>query len=473
MPVIHTRQELLRRVWGDVSASRRSVSRLPQSLAFRHGRLVRVKCPRKGICATAQRATALVPRPLEVRTAGPRAEEVILPRGGREVVGEGSHREGEGSLFSGILQLTILGRKEGRRLETGHRSISSEHIFGSSTLPHGNAGIHNEGSPTRGLDLLPGLEGRVSARAYVSGQSEVPTVRLRRPGIPVSSSSFRLGHGTSGVHPDSAIRGSMCSQEGHKNARVPGRLACPSFSSSGTNQEQRISVEAVRGLRARSKHPQIKSHTQTGVCLPRHSFRSSPIRVPSFRGQMGQTTEPYQEVHEIDTANSSAMAVAVGHDVLDGLASSVRTPAQEATQHSSERKVEQDQFASNGRSRSAGQVPHPLVDGEKERHGWTDDEAVQFQTGCLHGRVKTGLGSPHGLQHGLRHLASALETFSHQLARTGGSIFSPAEVRTVGEKQRCDVDVGQQDCGGLPEQTRGHSVQTVIRANKENTYLVR
>ena len=123
----------------------------------------------------------------------------------------------------GVLQSSISSTKERRLISPSHRLKSLEQIHSERTFPNGKLNVHKASLKRKRIYGQTRPKRRLPNGGRPSRVTEVPSVRLARPNLPVSSLTVRTKHGTTNIYETAKACGSLSSHLKYQTSHLPGR----------------------------------------------------------------------------------------------------------------------------------------------------------------------------------------------------------------------------------------------------------
>ena len=123
----------------------------------------------------------------------------------------------------GVLQSFISGTKERRLISPSHRLKSLKQIHSERTFSSGKLNVHKAPFKRKRVYGQTRPKGRLPNGRRSSRVTEVPSVRLARPILSVSSLTVRTKHGTTNIYETTETCGSLSSHSKYQTSRLPGR----------------------------------------------------------------------------------------------------------------------------------------------------------------------------------------------------------------------------------------------------------
>ena len=123
----------------------------------------------------------------------------------------------------GVLQSSISSTKERRLISPSHRLKSLEQIHSERTFPNGKLNVHKAALKRKRIYGQTRPKRRLPNGGRPPRVTEVPSVRLARPNLPVSSLTVRTKHGTTNIYETAKACGSLSSHSKYQTSHLPGR----------------------------------------------------------------------------------------------------------------------------------------------------------------------------------------------------------------------------------------------------------
>ena len=123
----------------------------------------------------------------------------------------------------GVLQSSISNTKERRLISPSHRLKSLEQIHSERTFPNGELNVHKAPLKRKRIYGQTRPKRRLPNGGRPSRVTEVPSVRLARANLPVSSLTVRTKHGTTNIYETAKACGSLSSHSKYQTSHLPGR----------------------------------------------------------------------------------------------------------------------------------------------------------------------------------------------------------------------------------------------------------
>ena len=123
----------------------------------------------------------------------------------------------------GVLQSSISSTKERRLIPPSHRLKSLGQIHSERTFPNGKLNVHKAPLKRKRIYCQTRPKRRLPNGGRPSRVTEVPSVSLARPNLPVSSLTVRAKHGTTNIYETAKACGSLSSRSKYQTSHLPGR----------------------------------------------------------------------------------------------------------------------------------------------------------------------------------------------------------------------------------------------------------
>ena len=170
----------------------------------------------------------------------------------------------------------IPGKEGFRRVASSHRSKESERSHSRSSFPYVHDKLCSKLRRKRRLGVQDRSAGCVLSCTDSSKQQEVPQVRLRKQGVPVSSTTFRSKYGPSSFYSFGAHGDSIPAPSGGFGDTISGRLVS---SPPGPSNFITTSGSANRYARPgwlHSESKEIRAGPYSGSPVPQNSLVPGP-----------------------------------------------------------------------------------------------------------------------------------------------------------------------------------------------------
>ena len=180
------------------------------------------------------------------------------------------------SRFPRLLFNCIPGTEVYRRLASSHRSKESERPHSCATFPYVHDRLCAKLCRKRRLRVQNRPAGCVLPCTDSSKQQKVPQVRLRKQGVPVSSTTVWSKHGPSSFYSFGAHGVSIPAPSGGLGDTISRRLVGSSSRPSSFVATSGSATKYARPCRLHSESKEIRTGPDLGPPVPRNSFTSGP-----------------------------------------------------------------------------------------------------------------------------------------------------------------------------------------------------
>ena len=183
---------------------------------------------------------------------------------------------GSASRLTRVLLERIPGKEGYRRVASSHRSKESERSHSRSSFPYVHDKLCSKLCRKRRLRVQDRSAGCVLSCTDSSEQQEVPQVRLRKQGVPVSSTTFRSKYGPSSFYSFGAHGDSVPAPSGGFGDTISGRLVSSPPGPSNFITTSGSANRYARPGRLHSESKEIRAGPYSGSPVPRNSLASGP-----------------------------------------------------------------------------------------------------------------------------------------------------------------------------------------------------
>ena len=183
---------------------------------------------------------------------------------------------GSASRLTRVLLKRIPGKEGFRRVASSHRSKESERSHSRSSFPYVHNKLCSKLRRKRRLRVQDRSAGCVLSCTDPSKQQEVPQVRLRKQGAPVSSTTFRSKYGPSSFYSFGAHGDSIPAPSGGFGDTISGRLVSSPPGPSNFITTSGSANRYARPGRLHSEPKEIRAGPYSGSPVPRNSLASGP-----------------------------------------------------------------------------------------------------------------------------------------------------------------------------------------------------
>ena len=183
---------------------------------------------------------------------------------------------GSASRLARVLLERIPGKKGFRRVTSSHRSKESERTHSRTSFPYVHDKLCSKLRRKRRLRVQDRSAGCVLSCTDSSKQQEIPQVRLRKQGVPVSSTTFRSKYSPSSFYSFGAHGDSIPAPSGGFGDTISGRLASSPPGPSNFITTSGSANRYARPGRLHSESKEIRAGPYSGSPVPRNSLTSGP-----------------------------------------------------------------------------------------------------------------------------------------------------------------------------------------------------
>ena len=374
-----------------------------------------------------------------------------------------------------FLQLPVPSRKVFGRLETRNRPLAPERVRSSNTIQDGNTQLGSSCGQERRLPHLDRPQGRLLPDSSSPLLQKAPLFRLKRYGLPVQSSVFRVIDRPASVH--KSFRGGLVlgSLSRSPPATIPGRLADPVLLG-GQDKATRESTPRTLPLPRHSYKQEVRPLPIQVRRIPRHDHRHGISPSVPHRDSNPEIPLLSKEVLIPTEPPGPAVAGVVGTHVIAGEAGSPhKTPDAFTPMASEVQLVHRERSPTpSGTLVPAGGQGHLLVDGEGPP---PRGDALQGKhpppprTPPILGRVSIGVGSPPPPSISVGTVVIPGDLAPHQHLRDESSVPGTSGLPGHDHRPASDSNVRQLLGSGLRQQARGDSFRLPLRVDRATSPL--
>ena len=183
---------------------------------------------------------------------------------------------GSASRLTRVLLERIPGKKGFRRVASSHRSKESKRTHSRPSFPYVHDKLCSKLRRKRRLRVQDRSAGCVLSCTDSSKQQEIPQVRLRKQGVPVSSITFRSKYSPSSFYSFGAHGVSIPAPSGGFGDTISGRLASSPPGPSNLVTTSGSAIRYARPGRLHFESKEIRAGPYSGSPVPRNSLTSGP-----------------------------------------------------------------------------------------------------------------------------------------------------------------------------------------------------
>ena len=409
-------------------------------------------------------------------TADVRSTTSVLPRISPAVPGAGptdrvpppeaGHRGGP-QANTRILQQTLPGIEEDRRLASCHRFEPPQQLSYLTTLPYGNSSLHPQIHGRRSLDIVPRPEGHLLPHPSSSGTQEVPALPVWPSSFPLSSTTVWSDHFALPLDPPGQAGRSLCQVQGTIHHPVPRRLA--SFSSIPTELQQvdPVAASTRHQLGSSGQPTEVRPDPQADLRLHRHHLRPLQWSSMPSSSQGADFPQPAQILRPVSSSPGCSLAAGTGtHDVARE-ADSSRPSAHAPSTVRSPRYLEptaQPTSPTNPHHTRSPVSPRVVVSSAQPDF-WSSSASTSSAVTAVHWCINRGVGSPLGPPAGGGAVDPRTATPTHQHTGAPGSPPGTPALSAASGQPFCDHHDRQLHSGCPDPQPGRDSLETTPPPN--------
>ena len=360
----------------------------------------------------------------------------------------------------GFLQYNFPDKEKIRRIAPYSKSKQSKSLPAAFPFPNGNPTINYKKPTTGRMDNCIGSDGCLFSCTDPSLPSQISTLLLQRPVLPVQSASVRAFDRSSSVYESSAGDCRTPLSGVYSLSSVSGRLATE-------KQKSQSSVgPGTKGYRRYSKagfshkHREVESPSKSVVCISGSSFRSQAGPSFPYSGTICSHSGFDRPIPSSRISTSSNFSEAVGHNGVMHRRDPLRTSAYETDSDVS--PVLLETFA-KGRSKlnsgfKSANFSSGVVDYSTEFIQRSSVESPLSGHGFNYGCQQVRLGSPFGRLNCSGSVEFSGATTAYQQSGVVGSSQCTSSFLHFTPGKACASQVGQQHSDSIYKQSRGYKV---------------
>lgn len=377
-----------------------------------------------------------------------------VSRGDTDIAAKGRNRRGgeyklRRFLLHSLSQAETVGGVEAyNRLKT-NKQTDSKFKFQDGISPH-----HPERLGEGDVGELDRPHRCILPRSNQQEVQEVPPVRHRRKGVPVSCTSLRTGDSTPGVYYDYAGGGQSITGERSVHPSVPGRLVGEKRGSGISLVTSEGHSGVTRDVGTLSKLAEIGTGTTTGVRVCGSTVRLEPRESVPSREESGKDSSIGEKVQGGKRITSGSV---VGIDRTAGIRyrpSTTGETTSETVTMALEKPLDHGNTVqgNNGGSIRSDKGRTPVVDEDHCTGRGGTFGAVPSTGDGFHGRIVDWMGSPLRGRGNFRSVVRSRRT--HKCARDESNVSGPETFRRkFAGKENSDCD--RQHDGAISHQLSG------------------
>ena len=338
---------------------------------------------------------------------------------------------GGASRLTRVLLERIPGKKRFRRVASSYRSKESECPHSCTSFPYVHDKLCAKLCRKRRLRVQDRSAGCILPCTDSSMQQKVPQVRLRKQGVPVSSTTVRSKHSPSSFYSFGAYGDSMSipAPSGDLGDTISGRLVkidSPSGPSSFITTSGSASIKYSRPCRLHSESKEIRTGPDSGPPVSRNSLTFGPREsfTPRVQGLGDSCSRTPSILPQGTKLYSSVPASGVTQLGLRSYPSGSFVPETSSTSFSfvrSDRPV----YATASIRPPGPCQPTSAMAGPKFSYLRNPDPHFSGGPYDFYGRLQSGVGRPHGGFQDFGYLDPYRPQAPHQLSGVQSGYFCP------------------------------------------------
>ena len=357
------------------------------------------------------------------------------------------------SRLTRVLLERIPGKESFRRVASSYRSKESERPHPRTSFPYVHDKLCAKLRGKRRLRVQDRSAGCVLSRTDSSEQQEVPQVRLRKQGVPVSSTAVRSKHSPSNFYSFGAYGDSIPAPSGNLGDTISGRLVSsppgPSsfFTTSGSD------IRYARPCRFHSESKEIRTGPDSGSPVSRNSLTFGPWEsfTPGVQSSGDSCLRTPSILPQGTKLHSSVPASGITQLGLRSYPSGLFVPETSSTSFSfvrSHRLV----YATESIRPIGPCQPSSAMAGPTFSYLRNPDPPISGEPYDFHGRLQSGLGRPHGGFQDFGYLDPHRPQAPHQLSGVQSGYSCPTALDSSASGPPGHGRHGQFDSGFIYQQ---------------------
>ena len=331
------------------------------------------------------------------------------------------------SRLTRVLFERIPGKESFRRVASSYRSKESERPHPCTSFPYVHDKLCAKLRRKRRLRVQDRSAGCVLSRTDSSKQPKVPQVRLRKQGVPVSSTAIRSKHSPSNFYSFGAYGDSIPAPSGDLGDTISGRLVNSPPGPSSFITTSGSSIRYARPGRLYSESKEIRTGPDSGYPVSRNSLTFGPGEsfTPGVQGLGDSCSRTPSILPQGTRLYSSVPTSGVTQLGLRSYPSGSFVPETSSTSFSFIRSDRPVYTTASFRPRGPCQ-PTSAMAGPTFSYLRNPDPHISGGLYDFHGRLQSGLGRPHGGFQDFGYLDPYRPQAPHQLSGAQGGYLCPA-----------------------------------------------
>ena len=373
----------------------------------------------------------------------------------------------------GFFNRLFLSPKTQHQVEAHTRSVQAESLPQNREIQNGDAGNHQNISPTRGVGHLNRFPGRLLPYPNTGTVQEISQISYSGSDIPIQGSALRSVHSAHGIHCSSKGGETDGHTSGYKNPPVPRQLVGESKVPPHLSPAYPNSSEIMPRPRMGGEHREIRAGTKTGLRL-----RRLPVQ-PQVRPDATDTGPVANPARKDSFAVSTTGLPGPAVHVLDRSVNSHREAGSpRPTPHETHTVASQKQLENTGILRECHsniQVSAPTFTMVAEGRQCTPRSTITPNKACsanLYRCIKRRVGRSLRRTNCKRGMVTTGKQAAYKPSGTKSCISGSKRVPRPLLGQDCPGSNGQHKRSGLYKQGRRHEVGHTLCPIVENLDLV-
>ena len=381
---------------------------------------------------------------------------------------------GGASKLTRVLLERFPGKEGFRRVASSYRSKESKLTHSRPSFPYVHDKLCSKLRRKRRLRVQDRSAGCVLSCTDPSKQQEVPQVRLRKQGVPISSTVFWSKYCPSSFYSSGAHGGSIPAPSGGFGDTLSGRLVNSPPGPSNLIPTSGSANRYARPGRLHSESQEIRAGPYSGSSVPRNPFASGPresftssvqgwgdsrLRAPSI---LPQSTRLPSSVPFHGRTQLGLRSYPSGSFVPE-------TPSTSFSFVRSDKPV----YATAPIRPCGPCQPTAAMDGPTFSYLRNPDPSLSGGLHHLHGRLQSGLGRSHGRFQGFGFLDPYRPQAPHQLSGAQGGYARPTALGSSASGPPCYGRHGQFDSSFIYQQAGRDSLPFPVTLDCRSSPLVR
>ena len=359
----------------------------------------------------------------------------------------------------GVLQSSISSTKERRLISPSHRLKSLEQIHSERTFPNGKLNVHKAPLKRKRIYGQTRPKRRLPNGGRPSRVTEVPSVLLARPNLPVSSLAVRTKHGTTNIYETAKACGSLSSHSKYQTSHLPGRHTNYRVVSTNTKGTHSAGNRATSkpGLYHQLREVAVDPYSSTRVPRVLDKLENNEILPTSDKGSQSARSVQISPEGESNLTTPSRSAsgfprVLSTSSVVSPLALQASTELFNPTS-----SVEQGVVSGYRPPRPPSSRGAPVVDHQHQTGEWKPNSPPSDRDGDHLRRLQDGVGCHLRQSVNQRTLVKAGKRPPYQRLRAKSDLFSDTSFSEKSVESSGETPSRQHNSSDVCQQPRRYS----------------